>query len=216
MVARRNEMQLKFKLLGIIGIITIIIVTAGAIRYFWTTQKSEEDYTLLTFKDRINNAAWEGSAMERVPAYTPDEYKLCLFTLKDYKAISYKDNVLKKTSSPCDASGYPYHLFQFKMPLKNISTVFIKWEGFGEFCSWEEPISVALYVWNVAQANWSQIGNYTNRTGLQTITASFINNASDIIDDSRIFLLAYSENFGRGMSNSEIVTDYIELKITYI
>ncbi|PIV70470.1 MAG: hypothetical protein COS08_00095 [Euryarchaeota archaeon CG01_land_8_20_14_3_00_38_12] len=207
------EMRLKIKYLGVI-VAVIAIVVAGAAGYLLGLQEGRKQHILHTPEDWVNVSAWEGVAQEESPVFTPEKYMNKSFDLNGYENIKFSDDKLEETRSDDDEPciGYPYQLFRFKVTSENIKNISVRWEGLGHLFDLVTN-GVTVYVWNKMLYNWTEIGNYTNQTGTQTITA-FLGNASELIDNENfIFILAYCKILGEGRSNCAIKTDYVEVKI---
>jgi len=209
------EMRLKIKYLVVI-VAVIAIVVAGAAGYLLGLQEGGKQHILHTPEDWVNLSAWKGVAQEELPVLTPDKYMNKSFDLNGYENIKFRDDKLEVTSSDDDepCTGYPYQLFRFKVREENINNISIRWDGSGGGFTTIGGFTTcaSLYIWDAKLSNWMEIGNYTNQTGTQTITA-FLGNASELIDNENfIFILAYCKILGIGKSNSAIKTDYVEVK----
>lgn len=202
----------KNKLLAAIAVVIIVAVGVGLL--LSTKKNGREQVMYCTFEDYINNSAWKGVANGAYPELAPDRYMNKSFEIEDYNAIQASDEELAFASSiDCETQeGYPYQLFRFKITTENIKTLSVRWEGFGKDFQ-DKCNGTTLYMWNDKYSDWVEVGNYSNRSGKQTIAYSSTDIPNMITNENFIFILAYCKTHGSGKSTSELATDYIELKV---
>ncbi len=173
------------------------------------------DVTHHTFLDIINNKAWFGYSLS-LPIYSNvSELTNSIFDAQAYEDIAYNDvnRTITNTIDSPTQSGYPYQLFRFYIEEQNITSIEVKWIGYGGQY-WHDEYAADIYIMNFEAESWEKIGNYTSVNGDDVLISTNLTESSKYINTNhQLFILAYS-SFGSGYSNSRLATNSAEVAVT--
>jgi len=172
--------------------------------------------------------AWKGWVQGNYPPTYPywDPYSSMGTALAqaDYLKIGVSDNDrLPTMTGPGGTGRYPFNLFRFGVPPGNVSSIGIRWEGYGQ-CTASTPEGGAdMFIWNPSTEKWAYIDFYSQAgvTNERLLSKSLVGPNTSYIDGADfVFVLVLGSPSGSSggpnpwIGEGELHTDHILLNAT--
>src|SRR3990167_9417645 len=162
--------------------------------------------------------AYNSSLISNLPWNRVKNLTYSEFTNGCYSNISNNDNkncTTKAIGSPTGTKPIQFFNFTINTPtaFSDIQQLNISWKGEGVLKQPTPLPSATIYFWNWTKNNWSIMGG-SAILGYKQVNRSFTTNINNIINQSNydVWVLVQG-NTSSILYNSQITTDYIELKV---
>lgn len=179
-------------------------------------QTGTAEDTDFDFNDTLKNKAWRGGADDRASGNTSD-YKGSAFTVVENNAVKSSDDV--RASNMGVSDQYAYHHFAFFVPMEDIVSIDVLWEGGGlstPQMGFATGGAVVL-IFNNVTGGWEELGRFNcgEIWCEQNVTSTLSVDPANYLDDERkVHILATSIN-GLGFNN-RIDTDFVKITVSGI
>lgn len=198
-------------------LLVLFIILNGTLSPHSSFNAEETIIKVLTYRDHINNQAWDGFTKSLSPInsnYSALVNNAIPFNESDYMSVSFNDSMKKNTwTGASSCIGYPYQVYNLNITMTEIKWFNIKWIGHGISYRHYERWRVEIHIFN--NLKWEFMNNYSSNANFNDVLLERNFTFANLHISHQSLAVLIWNDFGEGNSTSDIYTNYIEVTIGY-